>query len=69
MANLKAVLQQLSQERTRLTGQLRNIDNALSALKVHVGQKRRTLSAAALSRISAAQKARWAKWRKLHKKG
>jgi hypothetical protein len=71
VANLSAVLKQLAQERVRLTAQLTQIENALSALKVSgtLTLKRRKLSAAALARIRAAQKARWEKWRKAHKRG
>jgi hypothetical protein len=70
MANLQQALAQLQQERTRLKSQLEKINIAVSAL-TEVGKKSRTrgtMSAAARIRIAAAQKARWAKWRKAHKR-
>jgi hypothetical protein len=62
MTNLTSVLNQLEQERTRLASQLENLNNALSALN-GAGNKltTRTISAAGRARISAAQRARWAK--------
>ena len=74
MAELGAVLEQLKQERTRLVGEVRQLDQAIKALG-KVGTKtggrgggisrraRSPLSAAARKRISTAQKARWAKFR------
>ena len=73
MVNLISVLNQLEQERTRLASQLRRLNVALSALKVKgsevtsITAKKRTMSAAARRKIAAAQKARWAKWRKAQK--
>jgi hypothetical protein len=69
MANLKglaSVVSELRAERTNLVNQLRHVDAALSVLgKLNGGRfatkPRRTLSAAARRRMSAAQKARWAK--------
>jgi len=69
MANLKGlatIVSELRAERTNLVNQLRHVDAALSVLgKLNGGSSytkpRRTLSAAARRRISAAQKARWAK--------
>jgi hypothetical protein len=69
MANLKVlatIVSELRSERTNLVNQLRHVDAALSVLgKLNGGSNytkpRRTLSAAARRRISAAQKARWAK--------
>lgn len=69
MTNVKGVLAQLDKERGQLEAQLRRIGGALSALR-QVGRpaagrgRRRKLSRAAVSRIRAAQKLRWAKWRK-----
>jgi hypothetical protein len=68
VANLTAVLTQLEQERSRLTAQLDQVGNALAALKGSGMAKKRSMSAAARGRIRSAQKARWAKWRKTHKK-
>jgi hypothetical protein len=69
MANLKglaSIVSELRAERTNLVNQLRHVDAALSVLgKLNGGRfvtrPRRTLSTAARRRISAAQKARWAK--------
>ncbi len=72
MTNVKGVLVQLDKERGQLEAQLRRVTEALSALK-GVGSpaggkgRRRHLSRAALARIRAAQKLRWAKWRKAQK--
>ena len=68
MSKFGAVLRHLERERTRLTSQLNQVGNALTALKGGGTAKRRRLSAAALDRIRAAQKARWAKWREALKK-
>jgi hypothetical protein len=69
MANLKglaSIVSELRVERTNLVNQLRHVDAALSVLgKLNGGRfatkPRRTLSAAARRRMSAAQKARWAR--------
>jgi hypothetical protein len=63
MTNLTSVLNQLSQERTRLTSQLENLTNALSALHgiSKTETRKGTMSAAGRARIAAAQRARWAK--------
>ncbi len=69
MANLSAVVQQLRKERARAQHVVERLDAALKALK-HLAsggsgpRPRRKLSAAARKKISAAQKARWAKVRK-----
>jgi len=57
MTNLVSVLNQLEQERSRLTFQLEGLSNAISALKGK-GNKR---TAVARARMAAAQRARWAK--------
>lgn len=71
MPNLDSALTQLRQERARL-------DEAISALEAVTRNgaspkaKRlttRVMSSAARRRIAAAQKARWAKWRKQQKAG
>ena len=62
MSNLTAVLNQLEQERTRLTSQLENLSHALTALNGKGNNRTgRTVSAAGRARIAAAQRARWAK--------
>jgi len=71
MPNLDSLLSQLRQERAHL-------DEAISALeavtnngnspRAHRAAKR-VMSPAARKRIAAAQKARWAKWRKQRKAG
>jgi hypothetical protein len=63
MNELQGIIRHLRQERTR-------IDAALKALAILSSpfapstRKRRTLSAAARARIAAAQRKRWANWRK-----
>ena len=69
MANLNAVLAQLKEERDR-------INQAIAALEAVVGNhsgrtvssRKRVLSPAARRRIVAAQKKRWAAFRKQEKK-
>src|SRR5277367_2258527 len=69
MPNLKglvSIVSELRIERTNLVNQLRHVDAALSVLgKLNGGSSytkpRRTLSASARRRMSAGQKARWAK--------
>jgi hypothetical protein len=73
MARLAQVVGRLEVERKRIQNQLERITNALSALngrptKASVGPKRRIMSASARARIAAAQRARWAKWKKAKKK-
>lgn len=70
MSDLGAVLRQLKQERVRLAGELRQLDQAIRALSTisirgnaKQGQAKRLLSVSARKRIAAAQKARWAKFR------
>ncbi len=60
MANLSSVLNQLQQERRRLTSQLEGLSNALSALE-EIGRRRARISAAGRARIAAAQRLRWSK--------
>jgi hypothetical protein len=71
MTNLNPVLVALEQERTRLSSELESIGKAIAALRLpgsaRTGQRRK-LSPGALARIRAAQKLRWAKWRKAQKK-
>ena len=62
MANLASVLQQLEQERARLSSQLGRLNNAISALHgISNNRRGKTISAAGRARIAAAQRARWAK--------
>jgi hypothetical protein len=66
MANLDGVVQQLRKERAQAARTVERLDAALAALD-GVGKgtnARRHLSAAARSRIGAAQRARWAKVRR-----
>jgi len=69
MPNFESALRELERERERVSTQLQSINKALSALKKGGGGLKRRLSGAAIGRIRAAQKARWDKWRKAHKKG
>jgi hypothetical protein len=73
MTYLAQVVGRLEGERKRLQNELERITNALSALnglgtKASTVPKRRTLSASARARIAAAQRVRWAKWKKANKK-
>jgi hypothetical protein len=63
MSNLTSVLNQLQQERNRLTAQLGRLSTAISALNGVTSNEtgRKTISAAGRARIAAAQRARWAK--------
>lgn len=75
MTELGAVLGQLRQERIQALNKLRQLDQAISALarigiksgRAGNARRPRHISAAARKRISAAQKARWAKFRKAGK--
>jgi hypothetical protein len=79
MLNLAQVVRQLKNERDETRTRLSQLDNALKVLgTIGVGEskagrrratpgKRRPMSAAAKNRIAAAQRARWAKWRKAQK--
>jgi hypothetical protein len=68
MTNLSSVVSQLRKERTQVQGQLERLDQAISLLgNLSNGSRStrggtRNMSASARKRISAAQKARWAKW-------
>jgi len=68
LSGLASIVSELRVERTNLANQLRHVDAALTVLgKLNGGsnhtRSRRTLSASARRRISAAQKLRWAKVR------
>ena len=67
MSNVNAVLKQLQQERSRVSADLERIKRALAALNSKNLPSKRKLSASAIARIRAAQRARWAKWRKANK--
>jgi hypothetical protein len=78
MANIAEAVKDLVQERSRMAGQLRKLDKAISVLRKLDGSgpsgatksvgKRRPMSAAARRKIAAAQKERWAKWKTAQKK-
>ncbi|MGC1649848.1 MAG: hypothetical protein WA741_28820 [Candidatus Sulfotelmatobacter sp.] len=78
MANIADTVKQLEQERSRLAGQVKKLDQAISVLHKlggsspsgarKSGRKRRPMSAAARRKIAAAQRARWAKWKAAKKK-
>jgi len=64
MPNLASLLNQLQQERNRLTSQLQSLNNALLAMRgvnMTPARRRGKMSAAGRARIAAAQRARWAK--------
>ncbi len=75
MTNLTGVVRQLQKERQRVHGEMERLNAALAALGSLGGlggkskgsgapKARRSMSAAARKTIAAAQRARWAKWRK-----
>jgi hypothetical protein len=68
MTKFATVLKHLEQERIRLTSRIDQVGKALVALTGRSMIRKRRLSATAIARIRAAQKARWAKWRKAQKK-
>jgi len=71
MANIDAALMQLRQERDTLNeaiAALEGISIGTRSPRLVGRRRRRALSSAGRRRIAAAQKARWAKWRK-QKKG
>ena len=72
MLNLNVVLKGLREQRNQIASNLESVDAALIALSVldmRARQKSgiRNLSRAGRARIAAAQKARWAKWKKQHR--
>ena len=71
MANLTPVVRDLQKKRDQLQEQIGRLDSAINTLSGLNGRGgrggRRNLSAAARQRIAAAQKARWAKWKKANK--
>ena len=74
MANLSVIVGDLQQQRKRTQQELERLDAAIAALTKGgrnggggISRVRRTLSVAARKRIAAAQRARWAKYKKEHK--
>ena|SRR6266849_9140631 len=66
MANFDEVLKELEQERSRLDQAIRAIGelvgrNRMGAIQTRAGRPKRTVSAAARTKMAAAQRARWAK--------
>ena len=72
MANIAVVLKELQQERGRLDKAiaiLQTLGSVNGGRTVRNGiRKNRPMSAAGRKRIIAAQRARWAKWRRMQKK-
>jgi hypothetical protein len=78
MTDLTAVIRDLESQRASIAAKLQSIETAVYALKgksqrngassAISARPRRVMSAAARRRIVAAQKVRWAKWRKAQKR-
>ena len=69
MTNLGGVVQQLKKEHDRLTREMKGIAAALAAFGAAYEKRgTRRLSAAGKARIAAAQRARWARFKKDGKK-
>jgi len=75
MTNLTGVIRKLQKEKQRVQGEMERLNAALAALgslgslegkskPSRAPKARRTMSVAARKRIAAAQRARWAKWKK-----
>jgi len=64
MSALTVALRQLQKEHRSVSTRLAQVNHALAALKAKGVRRKRTMSAAGIARIRAAQKARWAEWRK-----
>ena len=75
VTNLTGVIRKLQKERRRVHGEMERLNAALAALgsrgslegkskPSRAPKTRRPMSAAARKRIAAAQRARWAKWKK-----
>jgi hypothetical protein len=78
MADFARVVRQLQEQKSRIERELSRVNTAVAALQAMSGRSARqaglnrtarVMSAAARRRIAAAQKARWAKWRKAYKAG
>lgn len=70
MADLSGIVEQLKQERDSVARQLARLNAALAAFSgrpANRGRKRGTMSAAGRARIAAAQRARWAKFKRKKK--
>lgn len=72
MTNLNNALHELREEHKQVQKQVRQLEEAISAIEGlagtstiarHGAQPSRTISAAARRRMARAQKARWTKWR------
>ena len=72
MADVSSIVRQLKKERDRVAKQLSGMDAAITAFAGVYGgksiRKRRRMSAKSRAKIAAAQRARWAKYRKSAKK-
>jgi len=72
MADVSSIMKQLKKERDRVAKRLSGMDAALRAFGVHSNgqpsRKRRKMSARSRAKIAAAQRRRWAKFRKSAKK-
>jgi hypothetical protein len=73
MANLSSIMKQLKKERDRVKRELSGLEAALTAFAsaysgTKPSRKRRKMSAKSRAKIAAAQRARWAKFRKSAKK-
>lgn len=64
---LAGLIKELKQEKDLLQRHLAGIDSALLALDGPRKPKQRTMSAASRAKIAAAQRRRWAKFRKKRK--
>jgi len=73
MANLSSMMKQLKKERDRVKRELSGLEAALTAFAsaysgTKPSRKRRKMSAKSRAKIAAAQRRRWAKFRKSAKK-
>ena len=73
MADVSSIVKQLKKERDRVAKQLSGLEAALTAFAsaysgTKPSRKRRKMSAKSRAKIAAAQRARWAKFRKSAKK-
>ena len=69
MSSVSSIVKQLKQERDRVARQLSGLETALTAFAsaysgTKPSRKRRKLSAKSRAKIAAAQRARWARFRK-----
>ena len=67
MANLSDVVNQLIEERDRLNSAIAALEGISNGASRKGPSAKRTMSASARARIAAAQRARWAKFRKAKK--